>query len=227
VGVVTEPCHVPPAGSICRTAVAPGPTAITVNGCASGRISKLTVAAPALSISEKETGLLVGFFLPGDSLLFTVGVVCGAGQLNIFTIILALTLAALCGNASGYALGRNVGVKLFERPNSRIFRREHLEKTQAFYAKHGGKILIYAQFMPIVRTYAAFVAGVAGMGYGRFFSFNVVGGVGWVFSMTMLGYTLGNVPMVRENFEKVILLIILVSLIPVFLEVLKSRRKAH
>lgn len=173
-----------------------------------------------------ETGLLVGFFLPGDSLLFTVGVVSGAGHLNIFAIILALTLAALCGNASGYALGRNVGVKLFERPNSKIFRREHLEKTQAFYAKHGGKILIYAQFMPIVRTYAAFVAGVAGMGYAHFFMFNVVGCVGWVFSMTMLGYTLGSVPFVRANFEKAIMLIILVSLIPVFLEVLKSRRKA-
>ncbi len=174
-----------------------------------------------------ETGLLIGFFLPGDSLLFTVGVVCGAGELNIFAVILALTVAALCGNAMGYTLGRTVGVKLFERPNSRIFRREHLEKTQAFYAKHGGKILIYAQFMPIVRTYAAFVAGVAGMGYGRFFSFNVIGGVGWVFSMTMLGYTLGSVPLVRANFEKVVILIILVSLIPVFLEVLRSRRKAR
>jgi membrane-associated protein len=179
------------------------------------------------SIIFSETGLLIGFFLPGDSLLFTVGVVCGAGKLNIFAIIVALTVAALCGNAMGYTLGRTVGVKLFERPNSKIFRREHLEKTQAFYAKHGGKILIYAQFMPIVRTYAAFVAGVAGMGYGRFFSFNVVGGVGWVFSMTMLGYTLGRVQIVRANFEKVVILIILVSLIPVFLEVLKSRRKAQ
>ncbi len=174
-----------------------------------------------------ETGLLVGFFLPGDSLLFTVGVVCGAGQLNIFAIIAALTLASLCGNATGYLLGRNVGVKLFERPDSKIFRREHLEKTQAFYAKHGGKILIYAQFMPIVRTYAAFVAGVARMGYGRFFSFNVIGSVGWIVSMTMLGYTLGSVPVVRANFEKVVILIILVSLIPVFLEVLKTRRKAQ
>jgi membrane-associated protein len=174
-----------------------------------------------------ETGLLVGFFLPGDSLLFTVGVVCGAGQLNIFAIILALTLAALCGNAMGYALGRNIGVKLFERPNSKVFRREHLEKTQAFYARHGGKILVYAQFMPIVRTYAAFVAGVAGMGYGRFFSFNVVGSVGWVFAMTMLGYTLGRVPVVQANFEKVVILIILVSLIPVFLELVKSRRTAR
>jgi membrane-associated protein len=179
------------------------------------------------SIVFSETGLLVGFFLPGDSLLFTVGVVCGAGQLNIFAIILALILAALCGNAAGFTLGRNVGVKLFERPNSKVFRREHLEKTQAFYAKHGGKILIYAQFMPIIRTYAAFVAGVAGMGYGRFFSFNVIGSVGWVFSMTMLGYTLGGVQVVRANFEKVVILIILVSLIPVFLEIVKSRRKAH
>lgn len=179
------------------------------------------------SIVFSETGLLVGFFLPGDSLLFTVGVVCGAGELNIVAIILALTVAALCGNAMGYTLGRTIGVKLFDRPNSKIFRREHLEKTQAFYAKHGGKILIYAQFMPIVRTYAAFVAGVAGMGYGRFFSFNVIGGVGWVFSMTMLGYTLGSVPVVRANFEKVVILIILVSLIPVFLEALKSWRKAR
>ncbi len=174
-----------------------------------------------------ETGLLVGFFLPGDSLLFTVGVVCGAGQLNIFAIIAALILASLCGNATGYLLGRHVGVKLFERPDSKIFRREHLEKTQAFYDKHGGKILIYAQFMPIVRTYAAFVAGVARMGYGRFFSFNVIGSVGWIFSMTMLGYTLGSVPVVRANFEKAVILIILVSLIPVFLEVLKARRKAQ
>jgi membrane-associated protein len=174
-----------------------------------------------------ETGLLVGFFLPGDSLLFTVGVVCGAGQLNIFAIIAALTIASLCGNAMGYTLGRNVGVKLFERPNSKVFRREHLDKTQAFYARHGGKILIYAQFIPIVRTYAAFVAGVARMGYGRFFSFNVMGSVGWVFSMTMLGYTLGSVPLVRANFEKVVILIILVSLAPVLFEALKARRKAR
>ncbi len=179
------------------------------------------------SIVFSETGLLVGFFLPGDSLLFTVGVVCGAGQLNIFAIILALTLAALCGNAMGYTLGRTLGVKLFERPNSKVFRREYLEKTQAFYAKHGGKVLIYAQFMPIVRTYAAFVAGVAGMGYARFFSFNVVGSAGWVFLMTMLGYKLGSVPVVRANFEKVVILIILVSLIPAILEVVKSRRKTN
>ena len=170
-----------------------------------------------------ETGLLVGFFLPGDSLLFTVGVVTGAGRLNIYAIVPALMLAALCGNASGYTLGRVVGVGLFKKPDSRIFRREHLEKTQHFYARHGGKILIYAQFMPIVRTYAAFVAGVARMGYLRFFSFNVIGSLGWVFSMTLLGYTLGSVPLVRAHFEKVVILIILISLTPVLFHVVKSR----
>jgi membrane-associated protein len=104
-------------------------------------------------------------------------------------------------------------------------RRENLERTQQFYARHGGKILIYAQFMPIIRTYAAFVAGVAGMGYGRFFAFNIFGSVGWVSSMTLLGYTLGNVPVVRANFEKAVIGIILVSLIPVGLEVLGALRK--
>jgi len=179
------------------------------------------------SIIFSETGLLLGFFLPGDSLLFTVGVVCGAGQLNIFAIIAALICASLCGNATGYTLGRKVGVKLFARPDSKVFRREHLEKTQAFYDKHGGKILIYAQFMPIVRTYAAFVAGVARMGYGRFFLFNMVGSVGWIFSMVMLGYTLGSISFVRANFEKAVILIILISLVPVFLEALKAHRKAR
>ncbi|MGO9240827.1 MAG: VTT domain-containing protein [Bryobacteraceae bacterium] len=174
-----------------------------------------------------ETGLLVGFFLPGDSLLFTVGVVTGAGRLSIFAIIPALTLAALCGNGMGYTLGRFVGVELFRNPDSRLFRREHLERTQHFYDRHGGKILIYAQFMPIVRTYAAFVAGVARMGYGRFFSFNVIGSIGWVFTMTLLGYTLGGIPLVRAHFEKVVILIILISLMPVFLEVVKHRLRAR
>jgi len=174
-----------------------------------------------------ETGLLVGFFLPGDSLLFTVGVVTGAGRLNIWAIVPALMLAALCGNATGYTLGRFVGVRLFNDPDSRIFRREHLERTQQFYARHGGKILIYAQFMPIVRTYAAFVAGVARMGYIRFLSFNVIGSVGWVLSMTMLGYSLGNVPLVRMHFEKVVILVILISFLPVLRELIKSRFKAE
>jgi membrane-associated protein len=174
-----------------------------------------------------ETGLLVGFFLPGDSLLFTVGVVAGAGHLDIFAINIALMSFAMLGNATGYLLGRKIGIRLFANPGSKIFRRSHLEKTQAFYEKHGGKIIIYAQFIPIIRTYAAFVAGVAGMGYPRFFSFNVFGSVGWVFSMTMLGYTLGSQPLVRAHFEKVIIGIILVSVMPIVVEFVRHQRRAE
>lgn len=172
-----------------------------------------------------ETGLLVGFFLPGDSLLFTVGVVAGAGRLDLITIISTLIVAALLGNSCGYFLGRHVGVRLFANPNSRIFRREYLVRTQEFYARHGGKTIIYAQFVPIIRTFAAFVAGVAGMGLPRFLSFNVFGSVGWVVSMTVLGYKFGSVPIVRAHFEKVIVLIILISVLPVVFQLLKSRRQ--
>ncbi|MBN9658143.1 MAG: VTT domain-containing protein [Acidobacteria bacterium] len=171
-----------------------------------------------------ETGLLVGFFLPGDSLLFTVGVVAGAGQLDLAGIIVTLIAAALLGNSCGYFLGRFIGVRLFANPNSKIFRREHLDRTHAFYEKHGGKTIIYAQFVPIIRTFAAFVAGVAGMGLPRFLSFNVFGSVGWVVSMTVLGYKLGSFPIIRAHFEKVVILIVLVSVLPVILQVLRSRR---
>ncbi|WP_321473869.1 VTT domain-containing protein [uncultured Paludibaculum sp.] len=171
-----------------------------------------------------ETGLLVGFFLPGDSLLFTVGVVAGAGQLDLAGIIITLIIAALAGNSCGYFLGRFIGVRLFANPKSKIFRREHLDRTHAFYEKHGGKTIIYAQFVPIIRTFAAFVAGVAGMGLPRFLSFNVFGSVGWVTSMTLLGYKLGTFPLIRAHFEKVVVLIVLVSVVPVILQVLRSRR---
>ena len=171
-----------------------------------------------------ETGLLVGFFFPGDSLLFTVGVVAGAGQLDIYTIIGTLICAALLGNSCGYLLGRYVGVKLFANPKSKIFRRSHLERTQEFYAKHGGKTIIYAQFVPIIRTFAAFVAGVAGMGLPRFLSFNVFGSVSWVVLMTLAGYKLGSVPFIRAHFEKVVIGIILISVLPVVFHLLKSRR---
>ncbi len=171
-----------------------------------------------------ETGLLMGFFLPGDSLLFTVGVVAGAGKLNIVLIILVLIVAAVVGDGVGYYLGRRTGPKIFDRPDSRFFRREHLRRTEAFYEKHGGKTIIYARFVPIVRTFAPFVAGVAGMGYPRFLAFNVFGGIGWVVSMTMAGYFLGNVPIVRAHFEKVVVGIVLVSVLPVLREVWKARR---
>jgi len=176
------------------------------------------------AIVFSETGLLVGFFLPGDSLLFTVGVVAGAGQLNILWVNLVLMSAAVLGDTTNYLLGRNTGPRIFNRPDSRFFKREHLLRTHEFYEKHGGKTLIYARFMPIIRTFAPFVAGVAGMKYLRFLSFSVFGGIGWVAFMTLMGYKLGSVPIVRQHFDKVIVLIIVISLTPPFLEVLKARR---
>jgi membrane-associated protein len=173
-----------------------------------------------------ETGLLVGFFLPGDSLLFTVGVVAGAGQLNIWLINLVLIIAAIVGDAVGYLLGRNTGPRIFSRPDSTLFRQEYLQRTKAFYEKHGGKTIIYARFVPIVRTFAPFIAGVAQMPYSRFAAFNIFGGIGWVVSMTAAGYMLGNVPLIRAHFEKVVILIVLVSVLPVVIELLKSRRTA-
>jgi len=170
-----------------------------------------------------ETGLLVGFVLPGDSLLFTIGVVAGAGQLNLIAILLLLTCASMVGDWCGYLLGRRAGMAVFNRPDSRFFKQEHLQRTQAFYEKHGGKTIIYAKFVPIVRTFAPFVAGVANMRYLRFLSFDIFGGVGWVFSMTILGYVLGGVPIVRRHFEKFVLLIIFVSLLPVITQVLKAK----
>jgi membrane-associated protein len=172
-----------------------------------------------------ETGMLVGFFLPGDSLLFTVGVVCGAGHLDIVLVNVLLVSAALLGDVSGYMLGRSTGPHIFNRPDSRIFRRVYLLRTHEFYEKHGGRTMIYAHFIPIIRTFAAFVAGVGRMNLVRFISFDVFGVTGWVFLMTMLGYTLGGVAFVRHNFDKVIIGIIVVSLLPAGLEVLKSRRR--
>jgi membrane-associated protein len=173
-----------------------------------------------------ETGLLVGFVLPGDSLLFTIGVVAGAGQLNIVLVDVLLITAALCGDTLNYFLGRSIGPRVFSRQESRYFRKEHLLRTQTFYDRHGGKTLIYARFIPIIRTFAPFVAGVGQMPYLRFLSFSVFGGIGWVLLMTLLGYSLGNIPIVRQNFEKVIVAIVVISLIPAVREAWKARRGA-
>jgi membrane-associated protein len=175
-----------------------------------------------------ETGLLVGFVLPGDSLLFTIGVVAGAGQLNLIIIMVLLTCACLLGDWCGYLLGRRAGPAIFNRPDSRFFKQEHLQRTHAFYEKHGGKTIIYAKFVPIIRTFAPFVAGVAKMRYRRFLSFDIFGATGWVFSMTILGYILGEVDFVRRNFEKFVLLIIFVSVLPLIMHALRAKfqRKA-
>ena len=173
-----------------------------------------------------ETGLLVGLFLPGDSLLFTVGVVAGAGELNIVQICALLTIMSVLGDQSGYLLGYRAGPRIFRRPDSLLFKQEYVRRTQEFYEKHGGKTLIYAKFVPIVRTFAPFMAGVGRMRYARFLSFNIWGGIGWVLSMTLLGYNIGNIPAVRRNFEKVVIGIVLVSVLPMVFQALKSRKKA-
>jgi len=174
-----------------------------------------------------ETGLLTGFFLPGDSFLFTVGVVAGAGKLNIVLVNLLLMSAAIIGDSTGYFLGRRTGPMVFRRPNSRLFKHEHLVRSKEFYDRHGGKTIVYAKFIPIIRTFAPFLAGVTEMRYLRFLAFSVGGVLGWVFCVTTLGYTLGSVPIVRRHFEKVIFLIILVSLVPIILETVKSRRRRN
>jgi len=170
-----------------------------------------------------ETGLLVGFVLPGDSLLFTIGVVCGAGQLDMKLMIVLLICSCMIGDWLGYLIGRGTGPAIFSRPDSRFFRREHLQRTHAFYERHGGKTIIYAKFVPIIRTFAPFVAGIARMPYGRFLPFDIIGGTGWVISMTLMGYFLGGVPVVRHNFEKFVLLVIFVSLLPLIVHAVKAR----
>ncbi|HEY1755910.1 MAG TPA: VTT domain-containing protein [Bryobacteraceae bacterium] len=171
-----------------------------------------------------ESGLLIGLFLPGDSLLFTVGVVAGAGDLNIVQICVVLCLASILGDQCGYFLGYRTGPAIFSRPDSRWFKQEYVARTQHFYEKHGGKTLIYAKFVPIVRAFAPYMAGVGRMKYIRFLSFNIWGGLGWVLSMTLGGYALGNYPFVRKNFEKVVLGIVFVSVAPLVWHYLQSRR---
>lgn len=188
--------------------------------------SGIWVYVALFAIVFSETGLLVGFFLPGDSLLFTLGFVASTGELNVAAVIAVLVAAAIAGDSTGYFLGHSAGPRIFSRPKSRFFNPRHLTDTQAFYAKHGGKTLIYARFLPIVRTFAPFVAGVARMPYAKFLAFSVCGGVGWVTFMTLLGYSLGRVAIIQKYFDQVILLIIVISLIPAAMQVLKNRRGA-
>jgi membrane-associated protein len=172
-----------------------------------------------------ETGLLVGFFLPGDSLLVTAGVFAGTGQLNLLPLILVLTAAAILGDTVGYWFGRKTGPALFKRPKSLLFNPEHLRRAHDFYEKHGGKTIVIARFMPIIRTFAPIVAGMAQMQYRRFLSFNVFGGALWVLSMTLIGYFLGQIPGVREHIEVVILVVVFLSILPGIIAAAKEWRK--
>jgi membrane-associated protein len=161
-----------------------------------------------------ETGLFIGFFLPGDSLLVTAGVFAAAGKLNLWHLIGILSVAAIAGDTVGYWFGRRVGQALFTRPKSLLFNPEHLRRAHDFYEKHGGKTIIMARFMPIIRTFAPIVAGMGRMDYGRFISFNVFGGIFWVVSMTGIGYFLGRIPGVREHIEIVIIAVVFLSILP-------------
>jgi len=175
-----------------------------------------------------ETGLLFGFFLPGDSLLVTTGLLIATHvvDMNIFALNALLIAAAILGDATGYLIGRKAGQRLYNKPNSRLFKREHLMRTHAFYEKHGGKTIIFARFVPIVRTFAPVVAGAAEMGYKKFATFNIVGGALWILTTTMLGYLLASVvPNIEHYMHYVIIVVVLLSLVPPFVEWLRSRKK--
>jgi membrane-associated protein len=173
-----------------------------------------------------ETGLLIGFFLPGDSLLITAGLVAAAGHLDIWRINLLLSLAAVLGDSTGYAIGRRLGPRLFTRPQSLLFNPRHVERTRTFYARHGAKTIVIARFVPIVRTFAPVVAGVGQMEYRQFLFYNVAGGVGWVTSMTWAGYLLGQtIPNVAERIHIIVGIVIVLSLIPIFVELIRERRR--
>jgi membrane-associated protein len=187
--------------------------------------SSLGVAGLA-GIIFAETGLLAGFFLPGDSLLFSVGVSSGAAGLNIYIICGMLMLAAFLGDNLGYFLGYHAGPRVFSRPKSRFFHPDQIKRTQAFYEKYGARAIMYARFIPIVRSCTPFIAGVARMPYSRFIGFSLLGGSIWIIAITTLGSQLGQVELVRKNFEKVVLGIIVLSLAPVVSEALKARRAA-
>jgi membrane-associated protein len=174
-----------------------------------------------------ETGLMVGFFLPGDSLLVTAGIFAARGDLNIWTLNISLILAAIVGDALGYWIGYRTGKALYSRPNSFFFRREHLIKTHEFYEKHGGQTIIIARFMPVVRTFAPVVAGAAEMTYRQFAVYNVVGAVLWVTSMTFAGFFLGKVvPNIDKHLEILVIGIIFVSLLPAIIAWLRARMAA-
>ena len=162
-----------------------------------------------------ETGLVVFPFLPGDSLLFISGTVVATAGLNVHALVGLLVVAAVLGDTVNYSIGRYLGPKVFDKPDSRWFRQEHLRRTQAFYDKYGGVTIIIGRFVPIVRTFAPFLAGVAGMTYRKFLSFNLIGGVLWISSLVYAGYVFGNIPWVKNNLSLIVVGIVAVSLIPV------------
>jgi membrane-associated protein len=174
-----------------------------------------------------ETGLVVMPFLPGDSLLFAAGSFAAMGMLNLWYLLILLFVAAVLGDTVNYLIGKHVGLKVlhWKIGNRQIVKQKHIDETHAFFEKHGPKTIIIARFVPIVRTFAPFVAGIAEMNYRKFLSYNFIGGLLWIMSLTLLGYWFGNTDFVKNNFETVIFGIIFISLVPVVLSLVKSRKK--
>ncbi|EFI24258.1 SNARE-like domain protein [Neisseria sp. oral taxon 014 str. F0314] len=173
-----------------------------------------------------ETGLVATPFLPGDSLLFAAGGIAAVGGMNIHIMVLILLVAAILGDAVNFMIGKYFGAKLFSNPDSKIFRRAYLEKTHAFYEKHGGKTIIIARFVPIVRTFAPFVAGMGDMHYGRFIRYNIIGALAWVLLFSYLGYFFANIPLVKNNLGLVLGAIIVISILPAVIEIVRAKYAA-
>ena len=172
-----------------------------------------------------ETGLVVTPVLPGDSLLFAVGTFAAIGSFDITMVLLLLTTAAIAGNTTNYCIGNYLGPKVFQYEDSRFLKKKHLERTHQFYEKYGGKTIIIARFVPIIRTFAPFVAGIGSMTYRTFLAYNVIGGILWIFSLTLAGYFFGNIPVVKKNFSLVIMAIVVISVMPGVIEYLRQRSK--
>ena len=173
-----------------------------------------------------ETGLVVTPFLPGDSLLFAIGTFAALGSLDLGLTVVLLSLAAILGDAVNYAIGHRLGPRVFSRDGVRFLNRDYLDRTHRFYERYGAKTIVIARFVPIIRTFAPFVAGIGRMTYARFALYHVAGGIGWILSLTLAGYLFGNIPLVRKNFSLVILVIIIISILPALVEVLRQRRRA-
>jgi len=173
-----------------------------------------------------ETGLVVTPFLPGDSLLFVTGALCGMGSLELQILMPLLIVAAFSGDNTNYWVGRLLGLRLLNHANQKLIKHEHLEKTHLFFDKHGGKTIIFARFLPVIRTFAPFVAGIGTMNYRSFVMFSAMGSVAWIGSLTIAGYFFGNIPVIKNNLTLMILIIVAVSFIPAILEFIKHRRQA-
>jgi membrane-associated protein len=171
-----------------------------------------------------ETGLVVFPFLPGDSILFIAGTVVATADLNVHVLVVVLAAAAILGDSLNYAIGNYIGPRVYDRPDSRWFRKEHLRRTHDFYDRYGGVTIIIGRFVPIIRTFAPFLAGVAGMSYRRFLAFNIIGAVAWITLLVYLGYLFGNIPWVKQNLSFLVVGIVIVSLIPAITAYLRERR---